>query len=259
MRDRLHLRMEGQAHPTYFERFLDHSILSKPLYPPHYPHLTAVQQELSSWLFFYFEPRERMRAASPVKEVRDVGLMGEELAAFLNTLRATNPRQFAAIEKALRLYIPTVDGIEVDVSPVGEAEIRIREGGRSVPARVVSEGTLRILGLLSIGSMAAPASLIGFEEPENGVNPRRIRLIADYLRSRSESHQSQLIITTHSTLLADLLPQESLYACRKSDGQTLIEPFESFGMFKPGDIEEAMDAEERTAASERILRGDFDA
>jgi hypothetical protein len=70
MNNRLHLRMEGQAHPTYFERFLDHSILSKPLYPPHYPHLTALRRELESWMFYYFEPRERMRANTGAKEIR---------------------------------------------------------------------------------------------------------------------------------------------------------------------------------------------
>ena len=62
VQNRLHLRMEGQAHPIYYESYLDHSILSLPLYPPHYPHLVAMRQELSSWFFFYFEPRERMRA-----------------------------------------------------------------------------------------------------------------------------------------------------------------------------------------------------
>ena len=52
-------------------------------------------------LFFYFEPRERMRAANPVKDVRHIGLMGEELASFLNTLKSLAPNQFEAVEKAL--------------------------------------------------------------------------------------------------------------------------------------------------------------
>src|SRR5262249_54442605 len=43
--NRLHLRMEGQAHPTYYERFLDRSLLSQPLYP----HLVAMRQELARW------------------------------------------------------------------------------------------------------------------------------------------------------------------------------------------------------------------
>jgi len=60
-----------------------------------------------------------MRAANPVKEARHIGLMGEDLAAFLNTLRALDPRQFEAVEKALRLLIPDVDGIAVEISDLG--------------------------------------------------------------------------------------------------------------------------------------------
>ena len=100
--EKIHLRLEGQAHPTYYDRYLDHAVLSMPHYPPHYPHLVAARRELESWLFFYFEPRERMRATNPIKEVRHIGLMGEELAAFLRTLKALEPRQFEAVEKALR-------------------------------------------------------------------------------------------------------------------------------------------------------------
>jgi len=98
---RIHLRMEGQSHPTYFDRYLDHAIVSRPHCAPHYPHLTALKKELQSWFFYYFEPRERMRAPTSVKEVRHIGSMGEELAAFLNTLNSLDPRQFAAVEKAL--------------------------------------------------------------------------------------------------------------------------------------------------------------
>src|SRR3989304_10356296 len=36
---RLHLRMEGQAHPTYYQVGLEHTIASTPLYEPHYPHM----------------------------------------------------------------------------------------------------------------------------------------------------------------------------------------------------------------------------
>jgi len=111
--NRLHLRLEGQAHPMYYGRYLDHSILSLPHYPPHYPHLVAMRRELESWLFFYFEPRERMRAANPVKEVRHIGLMGEELAAFLNTLKALDLPQFRAVERAVRTILPNIDGIDV--------------------------------------------------------------------------------------------------------------------------------------------------
>ena len=183
--ENIHLRLEGQAHATYYDRYLDHSILSMPHYPPHYPHLIAARRELENWLFFYFEPRERMRAANPVKEVRHIGLMGEELAAFLNTLKAIEPKQFGAIEKALHTLIPNVDGIEVEVSDLGEVELFLKENGVAIPARVLSEGTLRMLGLLALtGAKDAPA-LVGFEEPENCVHPRRLQLVAELLKTRA--------------------------------------------------------------------------
>lgn len=258
--NRLHLRLEGQAHPSYYERYLDHSILSLPHYPPHYPHLVAMRKELENWLFFYFEPRERMRAANPVKEVRHIGLMGEELASFLNTLKALDERQFRAVEKALRTIMPNVQGIGVEVSNLGEVELTLKENGIPVPARILSEGTLRILGLLSLAGAKEQPSLIGFEEPENGIHPRRIQLVAELLKTRASSGETQYIVTTHSPLLPDLVSDESLFVCKRVDGATLIEPFAVWGsLAKRGEVDRALMEAEDLTVSERMLRGDFDA
>ena len=257
----IHLRHEGQAHSTPYKRYLDHSILSMPLYQPHYPHLAAVRRELESWLFFYFEPRERMRAANPVKEVRHIGLMGEELAAFLNTMKATDARQFRGVEKALHTLMPNIDGIEVDVSDLGEVELRLREGGVAIPARVISEGTLRMLGLLALTGVAEAPALVGFEEPENGIHPRRIQLIAEFLKTQETLRQTQYIVTTHSPILPDLLSDSSLFVMNRINRKTRIEPFSTWGPLGRRDrINQALsDKQEALSISERILRGDFDA
>ncbi len=259
IKNRLHLRMEGQAHPTYYESYLDHSVLSMPLYPPHYPHLVAMRQELASWFFFYFEPRERMRAASPVKEVRHIGLMGEDLASFLNTLRALDPAQFRAVEKALHMIVPSVTGIDVGVNDLGEVELKLLEGQTPIPARVLSEGTLRVLGLLALGGAKEPPAVLGFEEPENGIHPRRIKMIADLLKTRAGSGETQLIVTTHSPILPDMIADESLLVCRKQQHRTTITPFATWGALpRPADIDKALNAEE-LSVSELIMRGDLDA
>jgi len=258
----LRLRMEKQAHPTSHDLGLPYTLLSRPLYAPHYPHVVAMQKELTSWLFFYFEPRERMRAASPVKEVRHLGLMGEELAAFLNTLKATDESQFSAIEQALSAVIPSMTGIQVEVSDLGAVEFQVTEGDRSIPARLLSEGTLRILGLLSLSGMRDQPSLIGFEEPENGINPRRIRIVAEILKTLAESGNTQLVVTTHSPVLPEYLPEESLYVCQKTSGESTIRPLESLGgLWRQRDVEVALDAEDEEkppSVSARLMRGDFD-
>jgi predicted ATPase len=261
--NRLSLRLEGQAHPTYHEIGLDNTVVSRPLYPPHYPHIVALRRELSGWFCFYFEPRERMRAANPVKEVKNIGMMGEELAAFLNTLRVVEPAQFRAVEKALRTLIPRVSGIEVEPNNLGEVELRLKEDGVPIPARLVSEGTLRILGLLAVGAAKDPPTLVAFEEPENGIHPRRIELIARFLETRTSLGTTQYVVTTHSPILPDLLANESLFVCRRRGARTTIEPFvEDTGeLFRKSQIRSDLDepAEAGAKVSEQIMRGDFDA
>ena len=260
--EKIHLRLEGQAHPTHFDRYLDRTILSMPHYPPHYPHLVAARRELESWLFFYFEPRERMRAANPVKEVRHIGLMGEELAAYLNTLQATEPRQFNAVEKALHTLLPNIDGIDIEISNIGEIELRLKENGVAIPSRVVSEGTLRLLGLLALNGVGSAPSLVGFEEPENGVHPQRIQLIAEFLNTRRRIGVTQYIVTSHSPILPDSIPGDSLFVVQRKGRCTQIYPYKDWGPLwrrRSRDVALEDPEEERLPVSKRILRGDFDA
>ncbi len=227
----------------------DSSILSTPAYRYHsgLPYLVAMREELASWYFFYLEPRERMRFPTPVREVRHIGLMGEELAAFLNTLRALDERQFKAVEKALHMIIPSFTGIDVSVNNFGEVELSLMQGQTPIPARVLSEGTLRILGLLALGGAKESPSLLGFEEPENGIHPDRLDLVVLLLKTLT-SNDTQVIATTHSPTLLDLIPGESLYVCRQINGSTNISPLSTWRTI-----------EETRSVSERLLRGDFNA
>ena len=198
--DKIHQRHEGRAHVTHHDRVLAHGILSMPHYPPHHPHLVAARSELETWLFFYFELRERMRAANPLKEVRRIGPLGEELAASLNTTKADEPDLFRCVERELTALVPSIDGIETQVSDFGEVELRLNEGGVTMPARLLSEGTLRLLALATLTAVVEPPALVAVEEPETGVHPRRIPMIAQMLEARSRMYNglpSQCIVTTH--------------------------------------------------------------
>jgi predicted ATPase len=222
------------------------------------PDVAAVRKELARWSFHDVEPRERMRAPSPVKEVHRIGPRGENLAAFLNTLRATRPKQFAAIEKSLRMIVPSVEGLRVEVNRRGELELDVVEDGRPVPLSLVSDGTLRVLALLTLGSARPPASLLGIEEPENGLHPRRLELLTRYLETLTRPGRTQVIVTTHSPLLADALPRASLVAFTKRGGRTVARPVLDIGPFgrsrARGDGGATL-----PSVSTMILRGDLDA
>jgi hypothetical protein len=85
------------------------------------------------------------------------------------------------------------------------------------------------------------------------------------LKSRAADGNTQLIVTTHSPILPDLIPDESLFVCQKISGRTQIKPFSTWGPLasatpaRATDIGEALDREEDLLpVSQRMLRGDFD-
>lgn len=256
---RLSLRLEGQAHPTFYDLGLDHTIISLPLYPPHYPHITALKRELEGWRFFYFEPRIRMRQSLPARETHHIGPMGEDLATYIHglTLDPVKESKFKSLCRALKTLIPSIDSITTQVDKNGEVELFIVEKGRPISSRLMSEGTLRLLGLLTIAGDRDNASVICFEEPENGVNPRKIRQIADFLK-QTATGDIQVIVTTHSPILPDQIPNESLFVCRRTDDRTQILPFVETGLFRTLGIDHGLD-EEAPLTSELIMRGDIDA
>ena len=174
--------------------------------------------------------------------------------AFLNTLRNLDEPQFKAIEKALHVIVPSFTGIDVRVNTLGEVELSLMQGQTPISVGALSEGTLRILGLLALASMKEAPYLIGIEEPETGIDPHRLDLIASLLQARA-SDDTQVIATTHSPVLVDLIPKKSLYAFRKVNGKTAIDSLshleaQRYKRSSKSDIEE-------TRTSKRILRGDF--
>lgn len=257
VQNQLVLRMEGQARPTKHQIGLDYTLVSTPLYPPHYPHITAFREELSRWHFYYFDPLT-MRAETPLKEVQTLGPRGDDLAAFYSTLKAKNERQFEAINRALRPLLPGFQRLDIDRTPEGFLRLQIFENNVAFSARVISEGTLRVLGLLAITNPLAPTTVIGYEEPENGVHPRRLKLIAELLKNAAEAGKQTLINTHSPTLPTYFEPEslpESMIICRKEKGQTAFTPFQDLGpLFQPGEIKKAL---EETPLTERVLRGDF--
>ncbi len=247
---RLHLRLEGQAHPRYFEIGLDHTIVSTPLYEPHYPHIAALKKELENWRVYYFEPREIMRATVPVAEVERIGARGENLPSFLNTLQHRFPQEFEDLQLSLRSVLPTLNGVSVERTPDGLLSLRIREDGLSYPARLISEGILRVLGLLAAVHPSTETTVIGYEEPENGVHPTRLEVIAQLLKTASTNSGKQIIINTHSPYLPGFFSDDELFVCQKDNGYTTVTPFTTVGpLYKEGDI--------RRGLEERIVRGDF--
>jgi len=249
--NRLHLRMEGQSHPLYHEIGLDHTIISTALYEPHYPHITAFRKELASWYTYYLEPRVLMRENVPLADIETLGPRGENLAAFLNTLKIKNEQDYESLNLTLKRILPNEISIRIEHLKEGLVGLQLAENGLSFSARLISEGTLRLIGLLAAIHPQNPATVIAFEEPENGVHPVRLKIISDVIKNAVHEFGKQIIITTHSPVFPEYFEDQYLFLCNREKTQSLINQFRNLegSLFRMRKIERALE--------DRILRGDF--
>src|SRR3990170_760728 len=109
-------RKSESGKPRYEPLRQNYAILSDPrLGRPLYPAIERARSELSEWRTYYLDPRVAMRAAQPPSDVRDIGVLGGEIAPFLYRLRAESPKHYDAAVRALRTMVPSVEDLSVDL------------------------------------------------------------------------------------------------------------------------------------------------
>jgi predicted ATPase len=108
------------------------------------------------------------------------------------------------IREYLRRFCERFENVNVDVSE-GFARTYLSEAGlvEKLSAMRMSDGTLKFLSLLAALFHPKPPPLMCIEEPEIGLHPDAVQLVAEALLEASES--MQLIVTTHSDALIDAL------------------------------------------------------
>ncbi|MBL8801941.1 MAG: AAA family ATPase [Planctomycetes bacterium] len=147
------------------------------------------------------------RSPAPIKAPH-IGESGENLAAMLRGL--SDADQQALVAWLSELAAPQVRRLEFEeVKSVGDVYFLVVEqhgnAERRISARSLSDGTLRFLGILTALMTVPEGSIVVLEEPDAGLHPTRIHLLAELLESITAKRKIQVIATTHSpTLLANL-------------------------------------------------------
>ena len=86
-----------------------------------------------------------------------------------------------------------------------------------------------------------PPTLIGYEEPENGIHPERISLVADLFKNQAELRGFQLIVNTHSPTFPECFKDSELFRCELVDGRTEWAPLSGLGpLFKESAIRQSL-------------------
>jgi len=264
----LHIRRKSKpGHPRQEPKGLNHSLLSDPrLGGLEYRGIERCRTELMQWRTYYLDPRVAMRRAATPAEVSDIGVLGENIAPFLYRLRAERAKEFGAVVRTLRTLIPSVEDVAVDLDKRrGTLDIVIRQTNIEYSSRIISEGTLRVLALCSIAANPWGGSLAAFEEPENGVHPRRLELIADLLVALALEQNRQVVVTTHSPLFCGAIFKRQrehpadlgLYRVRQGPTGTQVVRFEIPGpLFRDSEILKALSAPTEDGVFQALLLRD---
>jgi predicted ATPase len=191
-----------------------------------FPYDIPLRDFIQDWQFVSLvpqtmgNPKRQRRSISRAKLEKD----GSNIAEYLLEIYEKYKDAFADIVSSLQLILPYSTDLQIAITSEIERSVypQIIEENFKVPGWLLSTGTLRILALLALLRHPEPPPLIIIEEIENGLDPRSVNLIIDEVRSAVESGKTQIIITTHSPYLLDLVLLEHIVLVERIDGQPVF-------------------------------------
>jgi predicted ATPase len=201
----------------------DQSVLAQRKDPDLYPEVTWVGQQFGAiqtfreWTFGRYAP---LRQPQPADLPEDRLLPdARNLALVLNQIEHKDGLRF---NQLLNRFFPRFDRMSTRVSG-GTVQFYLHEPGfKPVPSTRLSDGTIRFVALLATLLAPSMPPLVCIEEPELGLHPDAMAIIAELLIEAST--RTQLIVTTHSdALVSELTPQpEVVIACERPGAGTTM-------------------------------------
>jgi len=203
---------------------LDESVLSQRKDPEAYPELTWLGQQFAKIQTFRewnFGRYMALRQPQPADLPTDILLPdSRNLGLLLNQLEYAD----ASVEfnRLLTRFLPRYERFSTRILG-GTVQFYLHESGLKapVPATRLSDGTLRFMAMLALLLSPSPPPLLCIEEPELGLHPDAIGLLAEVLVDAAA--RTQLIVTTHSDALVSGLTEHagSVLVCEHRGGTVL--------------------------------------
>jgi predicted ATPase len=202
----------------------DESVLSQRKDPDLYPELTWLGQQfarIQTFREWSFGRYGALRQPQPADLPTDTLLPdSRNLALVLNNLEHSDVGP--ELNRALSTFLPRFKRISTRVEG-STVQFNLHEDGlrAPVPATRLSDGTIRFIALLALLLSPSPPPLICIEEPELGLHPDALKLLAALMLEAST--RTQLIVSTHSDALVSAFTEEaeSVLVCEHLDGTVL--------------------------------------
>lgn len=203
---------------------LDQSVLAqrkdRDLYPALYQlgWQFLLIQTFREWTFGrYSALRQPQRVDLPEKPLLPDS---SNLALLLNQIEH---KSGPTLNEYLKRFFPRFERISTVISG-GTVQFYLHEPGfrAPIPPTRLSDGTIRFIALLATLLAPEPPSLVCIEEPELGLHPDAVALLADLLVEASQ--RMQLVVTTHSDALVSALTNQpaAIVACERPGAGTVL-------------------------------------
>lgn len=199
-----------------------------------------VRSHLDSYRIYHFHDTS---VSAPPKQTCDVDdnrflrADAANLAAFLYLLQQKQPVAYQNVEDTIQQVAPFFGRFKLAPSALNPGKIRLEweeEGSDTYfGAAALSDGTLRFICLATLLLQPTLPSLILIDEPELGLHPAAIQVLAGLLRSAST--HTQLIVATQSVTLINQLYPEQVWVVDREGGAS------TFKHLKGNDMSSWMD------------------
>ncbi|MBM3475005.1 MAG: hypothetical protein FJX75_17220 [Armatimonadetes bacterium] len=209
------------------------------------PWAQRLVEHLATFGFYNVAP-DLLREPQKAGAERPLDRRGENLASVLADIARGRSGFLPEIVEAIRVLVPYIS--DVRVARVGGYLILrfLHNGGDGCrhwfDASQESDGTLRMLGVLTALYQDPPPGLIVLEEPELTIHPGMLALLRDCIEEAA-SKRTQVIVTTHSPDLMSLFDVGVLRVVEMTEEGTKIGPVADWQkqvvhekLFSPGEL-----------------------
>lgn len=185
------------------------------------------------WQFLSLVPQSMMPPVSRRTTSGRIRLCedGRNIAEYLDEIRSTAPAVFDEIIEALRFVVPFMADIRAESASRVEKSLYLEliEPGltqqdeapdparQKIPGWMMSTGTLRVLAIVAALRHPDPPSLLVIDEVENSLDPRTLGFVVEEIRRAVKGGRTQVIVTTHSPQLLDMVLLEHLVLVQRNE------------------------------------------
>ncbi|MEO5931753.1 MAG: AAA family ATPase [Candidatus Kapaibacterium sp.] len=204
--------------------------------------LIALREQIRNWRFYSSFDVNNNEIRQPVM-LEQAPVLAEDcrnLSSVIQYLKNEEGAAYDELNHYLRLLVPGFRELKVRAFGArGQVLAFWREDGLDDDLSLadLSDGILRLICWTLLCVVPHPPTLICIDEPDQGVHPRTLPILAELFQKVSE--RTQVIVTTHNSYFLSQFDLDSISVMRKEDGrakflrpqdsQVLVDMLQDFG------------------------------